>query len=105
MELDLKVLFSILGTAIPLTFGAVVAFHNMKSLYKDELRKTEKEFSEKIDKQNEKISQLKEKLSEQNVDFEKLKNRDENQQQIIDQINKMVYDLIPSLSQNINSQK
>lgn len=83
--------------------GTVVAFHNMKGVYKDELRKTEKEFIDKIEKQNEKIGLLKDKLNEQNVEFEKLKAKDENQQQIINQLDKLVYELIPSLTKNINS--
>jgi hypothetical protein len=103
MELDLKVFISIIGTAIPLIIGAIIAFHNMKNVYKDELRKTEKEFSEKIEKQNEKIGLLKDKLNEQNVEFEKLKAKDENQQQVINQLDKLVYELIPSLTKNINS--
>lgn len=103
MELDLKVFISILGTAIPLLFGAIYGFHNMKGVYKDELRKTEKEILDKIEKQNEKIGLLKDKLNEQNVEFEKLKAKDENQQQVINQLDKLVYELIPSLTNNINS--
>lgn len=105
MELDLKVFISIIGTAIPLIIGAIVAFNNLKIFYKDELRKTEKEFYEKIEKQNDRISLLKDKITEQNVDFEKLKNRDENQQQVIDQLDKMVYELIPSLASNVKPSK
>ncbi len=105
MELDLKIIVSVICTAIPLLLGAVYAFHNMKGVYKDELRKTEKEFFDKIEKQNEKISLFKDKLNEQNVEFEKLKAKDENQQQVINQLDKLVYELIPSLTKNINSQR
>ncbi|WP_347069211.1 hypothetical protein [Flavobacterium sp. WV_118_3] len=84
--------------------GGIAAFYNMKGTYKDELRKTEKEFADKIEKQNERIGSLKDKLSGQDVELEKLKAKDENQQQIINQLDKLIYDLIPSLSKNINSQ-
>lgn len=99
--IDYKVLISILSTAIPLIITGIIAFNNLKNLYKDELRKTEKEFSEKIEKQNEKISLIRDKIVSQEVDFERLKNRDENQQQVIDQLDKMVYGLIPTLAEKV----
>jgi Na+/glutamate symporter len=54
-----------------------------------------------------KIESLKEKIHSQEVEMEKLKGRDENQQQIIDTFQKQVLDHLPALYEiaNNNSKK
>lgn len=52
-----------------------------------------------------KIDLLKDKLSKQNLEIERLKGKDENQQQIIDQFQKQILDHLPALFQILQDKK
>ena len=52
-----------------------------------------------------KIDILKDKLNEQKIEIEKLKSKDENQQQIIDQFQKQVLDYLPDLFEVLKERK
>jgi len=91
---------NILSFGIPLLsfiIGVVIAFYKMKSEFKDELNKVEKEFSEKLVKQNQKTHQLE-------IDLVTLKGRDENQQQIINQFQSQILDHLPKIYEIISNQ-
>ncbi|EKT3972903.1 hypothetical protein ACSN7D_000173 [Flavobacterium psychrophilum] len=87
MELDFKIIIPLISILI----GTVVAFYKMKNEYDKELRKFDKELNEKIHKLE--------------IELEKLKGRDENQQQIINSFQTQVLDHLPKIYDLINSQK
>jgi hypothetical protein len=97
MDENIKNIFSIGIPVLTLIVGVVVAFYKMKNEFKEELNKVEKEFSEKLVKQNQKTHQLE-------IDIVTLKGRDENQQQIINQFQSQVLDHLPKIYEIINNQ-
>lgn len=52
-----------------------------------------------------KLDNLKEKLNDQKIEIEKLKSKDENQQQIIEQLQKQVLDHLPDLFEILKANK
>ncbi|NJM79519.1 MAG: hypothetical protein HC854_07770 [Flavobacterium sp.] len=94
MELDLKLILPIVSIFI----GTVIAFYKIKNEYDKDLRKFDKELNEKIHKlENEKINNLQ-------LEIERLKGRDENQQQIINQFQTQILDHLPKIYEIINNQ-
>ncbi|OWP83924.1 hypothetical protein BWK59_07935 [Flavobacterium davisii] len=87
MELDLKIIIPLISIII----GAVVAFYKMKNEYDKELRKTDKELNNKIHKLE--------------IELEKIKGRDENQQQIINLFQTQILDHLPKIYDLINTTK
>lgn len=87
MELDLKVIIPLISILI----GTVVAFYKMKNEYDKELRKTDKELNDKIHKLE--------------IELEKIKGRDENQQQIINLFQTQILDHLPKIYDLINGTK
>lgn len=87
MELDLKIIIPLISIII----GTVVAFYKMKNEYDKELRKTDKELNDKIHRLE--------------IELEKIKGRDENQQQIINLFQTQILDHLPKIYDLINSTK
>ncbi|MGV7105778.1 hypothetical protein [Flavobacterium sp. U410] len=84
MELkDVGYIVGIVGTAIA-TF--LTTKHNLKEYVRD------------------KLEDLKDKLHKQEVEIERLKGRDENQQQIINQFQTQILDHLPKIYEIINNQ-
>jgi len=71
--------------------GTVVAFHRMKNEYDKELRKFDKDLNEKIHKLE--------------IELERIKGRDENQQQIINLFQTQILDHLPKIYDLINNTK
>ena len=84
-------ILSIIVTIVIFIIGTVVAFHKMKNEYDKELRKFDKDLNEKIHKLE--------------IELEKLKGRDENQQQIINLFQTQILDHLPKIYDLINSTK
>jgi len=87
MELDLKIIIPLISIII----GTVVAFYKMKNEYDKELRETDKELNDKIHKLE--------------IELEKIKGRDENQQQIINLFQTQILDHLPKIYDLINTTK
>lgn len=81
---DLLTIVGIVGTAI-VTF--LTTRHNLKDYVRD------------------KVDELKDKIHKQEIDIVRLKERDENQQQIIDLFKSQVLDNLPKIYDIINNQK
>lgn len=104
MVVDIKDGLYILGVIIAGVIGFYASRYGIKDFVrdkidnlKDEFRKNEKEYSEKLSKQLERINDLEK-------DIIKLQGTDENQQQIINQFQSQVLDHLPKIYEIINNQ-